>query len=113
MKSCTAVFAAVALSIVLAPPGLAQGMDMKDMDVGKDKKSQPGSHKASGTVTKVDPANGKVSIAHGAVQSLKWPAMTMTFVAGDKALLEKLGSGKKVEFEFVKDGSDYVITSVR
>jgi len=61
----------------------------------------------------VDPAGGKVTIAHGPVQTLKWPAMTMAFGVKDKALLGKLSSGKKVEFEFVKQGSDYVITSAK
>jgi Cu(I)/Ag(I) efflux system protein CusF len=52
-----------------------------------------------------------VTIAHGPVQSLNWPAMTMNFLVKDKALLDRLSSGKKVDFEFVQQGRDYVITS--
>jgi len=37
--------------------------------------------------------------------------MTMNFVVKDKALFDKLSSGKKTEFEFVQQGRDYVITS--
>jgi len=47
------------------------------------------------------------------VASLKWPAMTMSFLVKDKATLEKLREGGKVEFEFVQQGKDYVITSVK
>jgi Cu(I)/Ag(I) efflux system periplasmic protein CusF len=70
------------------------------------------SYKASGTVTKVDPAAGRVTIAHGPVQALKWPAMTMTFGVGEKSLLARARPGKKVEFEFARQGSDYVITKL-
>jgi len=37
----------------------------------------------------------------------------MTFGVKDKMLLDKLPSGKKVEFEFVQQGSDYLITSAK
>jgi Cu(I)/Ag(I) efflux system protein CusF len=39
--------------------------------------------------------------------------MTMGFTVKDKALLDKLQPGKKVEFEFVQQGKDYVITTVK
>ena len=70
------------------------------------------SYRASGTITKVDAGAGRVTIAHGPVQQLKWPAMTMTFGVGDKALLERARPGKKVDFQFAKQGSDYVITKI-
>jgi len=111
MKRYIAVFAVVALSIAVVPLSRAQSGGMGGMDMQK--KSQAQTHKASGTVTKVDQANGKVTIAHGPVQSLKWPAMTMNFVVKDKALFGKLPSGKKVEFEFVQEGRDSVITSAK
>src|SRR5712691_3528762 len=88
-----------------------KGMEMKGM--GADKKSEAKSHKGVGTVKKVDPAGGKVTIAHGPIRSIKWPAMSMTFTVKDKALLGKLAPEKKVEFEFVQQGSDYVITSAK
>lgn len=107
-----------------------QGMDMskcKGMDMDKcmemmnedkagkasDKKAQAKSHKGSGTVTNVDSAGGKVTIAHGPVQSMNWPAMSMTFTVKDKKMLAKLAPEKKVEFQFVQQGSDYVITSIK
>ena len=88
-----------------------KGMEMKG--VGTDKKSEAQSHKGVGTVKKVDPASGKVTIAHGPIPTMKWPAMNMTFTVKDKALLGKLSQDKKVEFEFVERGSDYLITSVK
>ena len=88
-----------------------KGMEMKG--VGTDKKSEAQSHKGVGTVKKVDPASGKVTIAHGPIPTMKWPAMNMTFTVKDKSVLGKLSQDKKVEFEFVERGSDYLITTVK
>ena len=101
------------LSATLAGPAFAQmkGMDMKDMDMKMEKGAKGSVHKATGTVTKVD--KDKVTIKHGPVQSMSWPAMTMTFKAKDKTMLDKLAKDKKVDFEFMEEGKDYVITSVK
>ena len=106
--------AVLALLVATIPLGHAQGMSGMDMkDMGADKKSEAKSHKGVGTVKKVDPASGKVTIAHGPIPTMKWPAMNMTFTVKDKAVLGKLSQDKKVEFEFVERGSDYLITSVK
>jgi Cu/Ag efflux protein CusF len=103
-----------------------KGMDMKGMDMqkcqgmmdGQDKKtsdrhSQITTHHATGVVKAVDAANGKVTLAHGPVKTLKWPAMTMAFSVKDKALLDKAAVGKKVQVEFIQQGGNYVITSIK
>jgi Cu(I)/Ag(I) efflux system protein CusF len=116
MKRLIVLSAVLALSVAVIPLSRAQGMgsmDMKGMDMGKDKKSESKTHKGAGTVKKVDPADGKVTIAHGPIPTMKWPAMNMTFTVKDKALLAKFSQDKKVEFEFVEQGSDYVIKSVK
>jgi Cu(I)/Ag(I) efflux system protein CusF len=64
-------------------------------------------------VTRVDAAKNKVTIKHEPIKSLQWPAMTMAFTVKDKAMLEKMPKGKKVDFEFQEQGRDYVITSVK
>ena len=63
--------------------------------------------------TKVDPATNSVTIAHEPVSTMNWPAMTMTFKVKDKALLQKVKEGEKVDFEFVQQGKDYVVTAVK
>jgi Cu(I)/Ag(I) efflux system protein CusF len=70
-------------------------------------------HQATGVVKSVDLAKSSVILAHDPVKSLKWPAMTMPFTVKDKALLDKLQPGRKIEFEFVQQGKNYVITSVK
>ena len=104
--------AALALALVLSPMAhvlAAEGM--QGMETKKDAPSA--SHRASGVVKSVNIEKGTVSIAHGPVQTLKWPPMTMSFNAQDRKLLENLKPGAKVEFEFVRQGSRYVITSIK
>ena len=104
---------------VLPQSGGMKGMEMKGMEMkavdsaGTSKDAKAGKHVAKGTVKNIDTKAGTVSLNHEPVKSINWPAMTMTFKAQDKALLEKLSAGKKVEVEFEQRGKDYVITSVR
>jgi Cu(I)/Ag(I) efflux system protein CusF len=126
MKGFFAIPAFAAVSIALAAAAFAQsggmkGMEMNDMDKGMEmkgmekgaKKSSAKSHHGAGTVKSVDAAKGTVTLDHGPVSTMNWPAMTMTFKAKDKKLLEGLKPGKKVEFDFVQQGKDHVITAVK
>jgi Cu(I)/Ag(I) efflux system periplasmic protein CusF len=66
---------------------------------------------ATGTVEAVDTATGKITVAHGAVEALQWPAMTMGF----KATPEQAASvqvGQQVQFEFESQGTDATITQI-
>jgi Cu(I)/Ag(I) efflux system periplasmic protein CusF len=101
----------LSLLLAAAPMAFAQmkGMDMKDMPMKMEKKA--GTHKATGVVTKVD--KNKVTIKHEPVASMNWPAMTMAFTVKDKALMGKLKNGQKVDFEFVQEGKDHVVTGVK
>jgi Cu(I)/Ag(I) efflux system protein CusF len=109
---------------VVAFAGLAhaQSGDMKGMEMPKNqgatraKQSQgkaTATHQADGEVKAVDREKGKVTLAHGPVATLKWPAMTMAFSVRDKSMLDMLPVGQKVHVEFVQQGADYVITSVK
>jgi membrane fusion protein, copper/silver efflux system len=70
-------------------------------------------HKAQGTVDGVDAKAGTVSLNHGAIPSLKWPAMTMEFKVANPSLLKDLTAGAPVSFEFVeRQPGEWVITSL-
>jgi Cu(I)/Ag(I) efflux system protein CusF len=99
------------VTMMVVSAGVIWADDMKGMPMG-DKMSAK-THHAVGTVKKLDTQKGSVTIAHGAVKTLNWPAMTMTFGVKDKALLDKLAQGNKVEVDFVEDGSDYTIVTVK
>jgi RND family efflux transporter MFP subunit len=71
-------------------------------------------HQAVGTVDSLDAKTGQVRISHGAVATLKWPAMTMEFKAANDALLKDLKPGSVVAFEFVeRQSGEWVITGVK
>jgi Cu(I)/Ag(I) efflux system membrane fusion protein len=68
-----------------------------------------------GTIIAVNGENRTVTISHGAIPELGWPAMTMTFTVARPALLRGLKKGLKVEFsvETQPRGSDYVIDTIK
>jgi Cu(I)/Ag(I) efflux system membrane fusion protein len=67
-------------------------------------------HRGEGNIEAVDAAHGIVTLAHGPIASLKWPAMTMDFRVQDPALARTLKPGQKIGFDFIDaGGGEYVI----
>ncbi len=62
---------------------------------------------SDGSVTQIDQAAGKVTIAHAPIPEAGWPAMTMTFDA-DAALLADIEPGDDITFdvEIAKSGGE-------
>jgi Cu(I)/Ag(I) efflux system protein CusF len=97
----------------------AQSMGMSDaehqamgMDMGATTGDAPATPAtASGTVESVDAAAGKIVIAHGPVDALKWPAMTMGFTATPEQS-KAVQAGQKVTFDFNSQGSNNTITRI-
>ena len=90
-------------------------MDMMDGDMHKHTGNQDAKAKAHhgvGTVKSVDPSKDSITVMHEPVESMGWPVMTMAFNVKDSALLQKVSPGKKVKFDFVQEGSQYVITAI-
>ena len=110
----TVVLAALLTSspFASAQSGGMKDMDMKGMEMKKESKPAA-AHKGIGVVKSTDAKKGTVTIAHEPVQSMSWPAMTMTFKAKDKAMLEHVKPGAKVEFSFVQSGKDYIVTKIK
>ena len=71
-------------------------------------------HRADGRVEEIDAKNASVTISHGPVASLKWPAMTMDFKLANDSLLKDLKPGAQIAFEFVERGQgEWLITSIK
>ncbi|MDP3857731.1 MAG: copper-binding protein [Stagnimonas sp.] len=115
MKFSTYTFVAAAAFTAAGAFAQQKMDDMKSMDMAKKPAAdaKQATHKAKAMVKKVDSKAGTVTLAHEPVASLNWPSMTMNFKVKDKMLWSKLGDGKKVDVEFVKDGDDYVVTKVK
>ena len=66
---------------------------------------------ASGVVEAVDVAGGTITIAHGPVEQLKWPSMTMTFRTG-AVDVSAVHPGDHVDFKFASKGMDATLTEI-
>ncbi len=68
--------------------------------------------KGSGTVAAIDTAKGTVTLDHGAIAELKWPAMEMGFTAKPE-VLSGIKVGDKVSFEIEWDGMSGAVTAMQ
>lgn len=68
----------------------------------------PNEHQAIGKVTAS--AGSKITIAHGPIPSLKWPAMEMGFALSAPEIARDIAVGDTVNFAVVQRGRDYVVT---
>ena len=84
----------------------ADAMSSMEMPVG----SKMG--KGTGTVTAVDAATGKITLDHGAIPAVGWPAMKMAFSAKPD-LLKGIAVGDKVDFDLTVSGSAGEVTAIR
>ena len=66
---------------------------------------------AEGTVTAVDAEAGTITIDHGPIATVDWPAMTMAFQA-DEALRNKVAFGDEVAFDIRMNDEGTRITSI-
>ena len=66
---------------------------------------------AQGEVTKVDPGQGKITVRHGPIPSLEMTeSMTMVFRVKDKAMLEMVEPGDKIDFDVERQNGALTIT---
>lgn len=89
-------------------------MDGADMPMMGDRVTDDGATKsasAEGTVTAVDPEAGTITIDHGPVPAIEWPAMTMAFEA-DQQIRDDVKVGDEVSFEFRTGEAGSVVTSI-
>jgi Cu/Ag efflux protein CusF len=77
----------------------------------RDGQLHPTAHSAEGVLTAIDTAAGTVSISHGAIASIGWPAMTMNFTLADPKSVAGFASGQRVAFHFtVESGMTATVT---
>lgn len=67
---------------------------------------------AKGKVTKVDEAQGKLSIDHGPIKKYDMDAMTMIFKAADPAMLKAVKPGDNVTFNLDKVNGQFTVTKI-
>ena len=85
-------------------------MDEGDMPMmGSDSAMQTAS--AEGIVTAIDADAGTITVDHGAVPAIEWPAMTMAFDA-EEQLRQDVAVGDRISFEFTTGEGGNTITSI-
>ena len=67
----------------------------------------------NGTVTKIDEAQGKLTINHGPIKNLDMDSMTMVFKAGDPAMLKTVKPGDKVRFTADRVNGQLTVTKIQ
>lgn len=67
----------------------------------------------NGTVKKIDEAQGKLTIDHGAIKNLDMDAMSMVFKAGDPSMLKGLKAGDKIKFDADRVNGQLTVTKLQ
>jgi Cu(I)/Ag(I) efflux system periplasmic protein CusF len=68
---------------------------------------------ATGVVTAVDAKANTVTIKHGAIPAVGWPAMTMTFKTNPTSLARKVKAGDHVAFDVKVQGQTNEVTAIK
>ena len=68
--------------------------------------------KGTGTVAAIDAANGKITLDHGAIPAVGWPAMKMGFSAKPD-LIKGVALGDKVDFDVTVTDGGGEITAIK
>lgn len=89
------------------------GIDVRPIDgePAESDEEQPARHTAAGTVTNI--GERSVTLRHGPVPALDWPAMTMAFAIEGPTQVRGLKPGDEISFTFVQEGTGPRIVSIR
>ena len=110
MKYPHTLFVTAFISAAMSFGGVANAQ--MNMDHGKTgMAATPGM--TDGEVRKIDKESGKLTIKHGEIKHMDMPGMTMVFAVKDKALLDKVQVGQKIQFVVVMEGSKMVVTDIQ
>ena len=92
-------------------PVATPAMDKQAMDT-MTAPASPRTGSGDGKVISVNASTGAITIEHGPIKQIDWPAMTMGFTAKPE-LLRGIAAGDKVAFEIKGSGEKYEVTSIR
>jgi Cu(I)/Ag(I) efflux system periplasmic protein CusF len=104
------IVAISAATFAAAPHALAQSDHASHHEAGKQSVAQSAQTSLTeGVVRKVDKQVGKVTIAHGPIESLGMPKMTMAYRVKDPAMLAGLKAGDKIRFAVDKIDGEFAV----
>lgn len=91
---------------------MKSGQGMQGMPMGKNMPCANQTAQGTGVIEAIDTAKGTVTIKHQAIESIDWPAMTMTFKANPPSLLKDVKVGEKVNFTLHPAGANSTVTAI-
>jgi Cu(I)/Ag(I) efflux system periplasmic protein CusF len=65
-----------------------------------------------GEVTKIDKAQGRITLKHGEIRKLDMPPMTMVYRVGNAQWLNGVAVGDRVRFEAERVDGAYTVTAL-
>jgi Cu/Ag efflux protein CusF len=105
VMAAVTVLAAASVSAVQARPWTVADITAREPTIQLIHDNHGGATEASGVIDAVDAAQRKVTVSHGSIQKLGWPAMTMEFPVNKEIDLTAVKAGMKVNFTLVKGSS--------
>ncbi len=67
---------------------------------------------ATGEITKLDKAGGRITIKHGEIKNLDMPPMTMVFRVREAKLMDGVAVGDRVTFTAEKLEGNFTVTTL-
>jgi Cu/Ag efflux protein CusF len=74
--------------------------------------AQAAAPQVAGEITKLDRAQGRLTLKHGEIKNLDMPPMTMVFRVKEAKMLDGLAVGDRVRFSAAKIDGHYMVTSI-
>lgn len=109
--------AALSLSLPLIAHASADhgkpGMDHGKMSMTAAPAAAAAPGMTDGEIRKIDKETGKITIKHGEIKHMDMPPMSMVFNVKDKAMLDKVQVGEKIQFIVVQDAGKMVVTDIK
>ena len=108
------LFCALVGALTLTAVSMAVADDMSKMK-GMDRTGVLAAKHGSGVgvIKAIDVKNDALTIQHGPIPAVAWPAMTMTFRATPPALLTGLKVGQTIGFDVTVRGVAASVTAIR
>lgn len=100
LKNLTVATLLATAALAYGPLSAQTTMPMKSMDM------------TSGEVKKIDKEAQKITLKHGEIKNMEMPGMTMVFKVQDAAMLDKVKTGDKVNFNVEKRDGAMVVTAI-
>ena len=97
--------------LTLTTAGVTSAQDMGGMSMSSAPAAKHGQGK--GVIKAIDAKARTLTIQHGPIPAVGWPAMTMTFTAKPAALLKGLKVGQTIGFDTTVRGTTADVTAVR